>query len=98
MCYDIENLEPPILSVEEAVSRSSFFESPALFSPEHIGDFLKGMSEADHKIHSAEVCLTNRFCAFFSFFPIIITKYDFFNFVLIQFKYYLYILNLSMLY
>ncbi|CAN6465035.1 unnamed protein product [Victoria cruziana] len=55
VCYDVENLEPPILSVEEAVSRSSFFESPALFSPEHIGDFLKGMSEADHKIHSAEV-------------------------------------------
>ncbi|XP_031475190.1 indole-3-acetaldehyde oxidase-like isoform X1 [Nymphaea colorata] len=55
VCYDTENLEPPILSVEEAISRSSFFQPPAFFSPEHIGDFSKGMSEADHKIHSAEV-------------------------------------------
>ncbi|MBO8589837.1 hypothetical protein INN88_14685, partial [Staphylococcus aureus] len=26
--YDTENLEPPILTVEEAVERSSFFEVP----------------------------------------------------------------------
>lgn len=51
----MENLEPPILSVEEAVERSSFFEVPPFLSPKQVGDLLKGMDEADHKILSAEV-------------------------------------------
>jgi len=53
--YDIENLEPPILSVEDAVKRSSFFEVPPFLYPKHVGDISKGMAEADHKILSAEV-------------------------------------------
>ena len=51
------NLEPPILSVEEAVRKSSFFEVPSSFQPKQVGDFSKGMAEADHKILSAEVLL-----------------------------------------
>lgn len=53
--YDVENLEPPILSVEEAVRRSSFFEVPSFIEPKKIGDFSRGMAEADHKILSIEV-------------------------------------------
>lgn len=53
--YDTENLEPPILSVEDAVKRSSFFEVPPFLYPKHVGDIAKGMAEADHKILSAEV-------------------------------------------
>ncbi len=53
--YDLENLEPPILCVEEAVKRSSLFEVPPMFYPKQVGDIAKGMAEADHKILSAEV-------------------------------------------
>ena len=55
--YDMENLEPPILSVEEVVRKSSFFEVPSFFQPNQVGDFSKGMAEAYHKILSAEVLL-----------------------------------------
>lgn len=54
--YDFEGLEPPILTVEQAVERSSFFEVPSFLYPQAIGDFDKGMSEADQKIISAEAC------------------------------------------
>lgn len=53
--YDTEGLDPPILTVEEAVERSSFYDVPPFLSPEMVGDFAKGMAEADHKILSAEV-------------------------------------------
>ncbi|KAJ1432170.1 CO dehydrogenase flavoprotein, C-terminal [Sesbania bispinosa] len=53
--YDIENLEALILSVEDAVKRSSFFEVPPFLCPKQVGDVSKGMAEADHKILSAEV-------------------------------------------
>ena len=53
--YDFENLETPILSVEDAVKRSSFFEVPSIFYPPQVGDISKGMAEADHKILSAKV-------------------------------------------
>uniref|UniRef100_A0A803MDN0 FAD-binding PCMH-type domain-containing protein n=1 Tax=Chenopodium quinoa TaxID=63459 RepID=A0A803MDN0_CHEQI len=53
--YDLENLEPPILTVEEAVERSSFFDIPPFMCPKSVGDFAKGMAEADQKILSAEV-------------------------------------------
>ena len=53
--YDTENLDPPILTVEEAVKRSSFFEVPPFLYPEKVGDFSKGMAEADHKILCSEV-------------------------------------------
>ena len=76
--YDTQNLEPPILSVEEAVKKSSFFEVPPPLKPKQVGEFSKGMAEADHKILSAEVRLIyllynffpiyNRFChSFFVF-------------------------------
>lgn len=52
--YDKENLEPPILSVEEAVKRGSFFSVPPFLYPKQVGDSSKGMAEADHRILSAE--------------------------------------------
>lgn len=55
--YGMEDLESPILSVEEAVRRSSFFEVPPFLYPKPIGDISKGMAEADHKIITAEVVL-----------------------------------------
>lgn len=57
--YDTENLEPPILTVEEAVARSSFFEVPPSMAPGQVGDFSKGMAEAHHKILNAEVLMKN---------------------------------------
>lgn len=53
--YDTEGLDPPILTVEEAVKKSSFFDAPPHLHPKKVGDFSKGMAEADHKILSAEV-------------------------------------------
>ena len=65
--YDTQNLEPPILSLEEAIRKSSFFEVPPPLKPKQVGDFLKGMVEADHKILSVEVCLIY---LLYNFFPI----------------------------
>lgn len=53
--YDTDNLEAPILSVENALERSSFFEVPSFLSPEQIGDLSKGMAEADQHIKAAQV-------------------------------------------
>ena len=55
MDYDIDDLEAPILSVESALERSSFFEVPAFLYPEQVGDMSKGMTEADHHIKAAQV-------------------------------------------
>ncbi|KAF2299856.1 hypothetical protein GH714_004853 [Hevea brasiliensis] len=52
--YDLENLDRPILTVEQAIKRSSLFEVPSFIYPKQIGDVSKGMAEADHKIISAE--------------------------------------------
>lgn len=51
----MKDLEPPILTVEEAVRRSSFIDVPPFLYPKQVGDISKGMVEADHKIISAEV-------------------------------------------
>ncbi|XVF05028.1 hypothetical protein REPUB_Repub05bG0136000 [Reevesia pubescens] len=59
--YDKQNLEPPILSVEEAVKRCSFFEVPPFLCPEQVGDFSKGMAEADHQILSAKLKLGSQY-------------------------------------
>uniref|UniRef100_A0A2C9VZM1 indole-3-acetaldehyde oxidase n=2 Tax=Manihot esculenta TaxID=3983 RepID=A0A2C9VZM1_MANES len=59
--YDLENLEPPILTVEEAIKRSSLFEVPSFIYPKQIGDISKGMAEADHKILSAEIKLGSQY-------------------------------------
>lgn len=53
--YDLRNIETPVLSVEDAVKRSSLFEVPAENNPEPVGDISKGMAEADRKIRSVEV-------------------------------------------
>lgn len=58
--YTTENLDPPVLSVEEAVRRSSFFEVPSFLTPKQVGDFSKGMAEADHQI-STEVKLGSQY-------------------------------------
>ena len=55
--YDTEGLDPPILTVEEAVEKSSYFEVPPFATPKEVGDFSKSMAEADHTILSAEVLL-----------------------------------------
>ncbi|KAK9123011.1 hypothetical protein Sjap_012613 [Stephania japonica] len=59
--YGTENLEPPILSVEEAVRRSSFIEIPAILNPRDVGDFTRGMQEADHSILQAEIELRSQY-------------------------------------
>ncbi|KAL5763621.1 hypothetical protein ACOSP7_015973 [Xanthoceras sorbifolium] len=59
--YDIGNLELPILSVEEAIEKSSLFEVPPFLYPNQIGDISKGMNEADHKIISAEIKLGSQY-------------------------------------
>lgn len=53
--YDTRNIETAVLSVEEAVERSSLFEVPPEYDPEPVGDISKGMAEADRKIRSVEV-------------------------------------------
>ncbi|XP_068650311.1 indole-3-acetaldehyde oxidase-like [Aristolochia californica] len=50
--YDTGDLGPPILTVEEAVERSSFFETPSFLCPKPVGDFSNGMEEAEHRILS----------------------------------------------
>uniref|UniRef100_I1Q8B1 Aldehyde oxidase n=2 Tax=Oryza glaberrima TaxID=4538 RepID=I1Q8B1_ORYGL len=59
--YSMENLDAPILSIEEAVRRSSYFEILPFLLPQKIGDFSKGMEEADQKIYSTEVNLHSQY-------------------------------------
>ncbi|CAM8969555.1 unnamed protein product [Rhodiola kirilowii] len=59
--YDLEGLEQPILTVEQAVERSSFFEVPSFLYPQSVGNFMKGMDEADQKIVSAEIRLGSQY-------------------------------------
>ncbi|PWA89061.1 abscisic aldehyde oxidase 3 [Artemisia annua] len=49
-----------IKTVEQAVERSSFFEVPSMLYPSQVGDFAKGMAEADHQIHSVEIRLPSQ--------------------------------------
>lgn len=53
--YDTEGLEEPILSVEEAVKKSSLFEIPPYLRGKPVGNINKGMSEAEHKILGSKV-------------------------------------------
>ncbi|XP_051179380.1 indole-3-acetaldehyde oxidase isoform X2 [Lolium perenne] len=55
--YSTENLEPPILTIEDAIQHNSFYIPPPYLAPKPVGDFDKGMSEADYKILSADVKL-----------------------------------------
>jgi hypothetical protein len=53
--YSTENLPPPILTIEDAIQQNSYFQIPPPLAPMPVGDYNHGMSEADHKILSAEV-------------------------------------------
>ncbi|KAL6893923.1 hypothetical protein ACP4OV_008021 [Aristida adscensionis] len=59
--YSTENLSPPILTIEDAIKHNSYIPTPPFLAPKPIGDFNKGMSEADHKILSAEVKLESQY-------------------------------------
>ncbi|VAH30496.1 unnamed protein product [Triticum turgidum subsp. durum] len=59
--YSTETLDSPVLSIEEAVRRCSYFETPPFLLPQNVGDFSKGMEEADQKIYSAEVKLNSQY-------------------------------------
>ncbi|CAH8390733.1 unnamed protein product [Eruca vesicaria subsp. sativa] len=59
--YETEGLEPPILSVEEAVKKSSLFEIYPFLYPQQVGDTSKGMSEADHRILSSEIRIGSQY-------------------------------------
>ncbi|CAD6220310.1 unnamed protein product [Miscanthus lutarioriparius] len=59
--YDTEDLSPPIITVEQAVEKSSYFDVPPELYPEEVGDVSKGMAEADHKIPSTEVKLASEY-------------------------------------
>jgi indole-3-acetaldehyde oxidase len=59
--YSTENLQPPILTIEDAIQRNSYFQVPPFLAPKPVGDYNQGMSEADHKILSAEVKLESQY-------------------------------------
>ncbi|XP_047092752.1 indole-3-acetaldehyde oxidase-like [Lolium rigidum] len=59
--YSTENLEPPILTIEDAIQHNSYFHPPPFLVPRPVGDFDKGVSEADHKILSGEVKLESQY-------------------------------------
>ncbi|MCD9639987.1 aryl-alcohol oxidase 2, partial [Datura stramonium] len=59
--YDTTNIDFPILTVEEAVEKSSFFQIPPYLYPKQVGDFSKGMAEADHKILAGEIRLGSEY-------------------------------------
>ncbi|CAD6226041.1 unnamed protein product [Miscanthus lutarioriparius] len=59
--YDSEDLSPPIITVEQAVEKSSYFDVPPELYPKEVGDVSKGMAEADHKIPSTEVKLASEY-------------------------------------
>ncbi|ESQ37582.1 hypothetical protein EUTSA_v10002813mg [Eutrema salsugineum] len=59
--YKTEDLEPPILSMEEAVKKSSLFEIFPFLYPQQVGDTSKGMAEADHRILSSDITLGSQY-------------------------------------
>ncbi|KFK33854.1 hypothetical protein AALP_AA5G068800 [Arabis alpina] len=59
--YDTEDLEPPILSMEDAVNKSSLFDIFPFLYPQQVGDTSKGMAEADHRILSSEIRLGSQY-------------------------------------
>ncbi|TVU44661.1 hypothetical protein EJB05_04108, partial [Eragrostis curvula] len=59
--YSTENLQPPILTIEDALQQNSYFQIPPVLAPKPVGDYNRGMSEADQKILSAEVKLESQY-------------------------------------
>ena len=53
--------------IQFVIVLAGFPLSPPPLKPKQVGDFSKGMAEADHKILSAEVCLSY---LLYNFFPI----------------------------
>ena len=53
--YDTVGMEPPILTVEDAVKRSSFISVPPFLKPDEVGDVTTGFAEADYRIINAQV-------------------------------------------
>ncbi|EOA19794.1 hypothetical protein CARUB_v10000046mg [Capsella rubella] len=53
--YDTKDLEPPILSIEEAIEKSSLFDIPPPLRCYPVGDITKGMGEAEHKILGSKI-------------------------------------------
>ena len=51
--YEVQEL--PILGIEDAVERDSFFVIQGFPSKKSVGDTEKGLLEADHRILNAEV-------------------------------------------
>lgn len=59
--YNCEMLGAPILSVEDAVAKESYFQVLEGLSPMPVGDFAKGMSEAHCRIESTEVRMGSQY-------------------------------------
>ncbi|VVA97498.1 unnamed protein product [Arabis nemorensis] len=59
--YDTDNLELPILSLEEAVEKSSFFDIPPPLRGKPVGDITKGMAEAEHKILGSKISFGSQY-------------------------------------
>ncbi|GJN23072.1 hypothetical protein PR202_gb10689 [Eleusine coracana subsp. coracana] len=59
--YTTENLLPPVLTIEDAIQHNSYFQIPPFLAPKPVGDYNKGMSQADHKILAAEVKLESQY-------------------------------------
>jgi indole-3-acetaldehyde oxidase len=53
--YSTKSLQPPILTIEDSIQRNNYFQTPPSLAPKPVGNYNQGMSEADHKILSAEV-------------------------------------------
>jgi len=62
--YSTENLLPPILTIEDAIQQNSYIQMPPFLAPKPVGDYSQGMSEADHKILSAEIACACAVAAF----------------------------------
>ncbi|CAH2065523.1 unnamed protein product, partial [Thlaspi arvense] len=59
--YETEDLDPPVLSVEDAIKKSSMFEIYPFLYPQQVGDTSKGMAEADHRILSSQIRLGSQY-------------------------------------
>ncbi|KAL6893928.1 hypothetical protein ACP4OV_008026 [Aristida adscensionis] len=59
--YSTENLHPPIVTIEDAIQHSSYFQTPPFLACKPVGDYTQGMCKAEHKILSAEVKLESQY-------------------------------------
>ncbi|WVZ60834.1 hypothetical protein U9M48_010804 [Paspalum notatum var. saurae] len=59
--YSTENIQPPILTIQDAIQRKSYIPIPPFLAAKPVGDYNQGMSQADQKILSAEVKLESQY-------------------------------------